>query len=642
MKKIKLFAVITFFSTFVFSLEDESENKFSIHSATTVFRAIGESKTEFEFQNSDSNSIDSMHAVIHLYRDSETQRQSAAFAFNGERTTNNPRLNFGGEWNIPVFLFNHSEENRFIGDSIISNDMSFQAAAVSLGFVAKNTNDNFPFRFSTGPSFEGGLRQSERDTIFGGGGYFSIFGGDTLGSRIWDTPFLFRGSLFGRYIKSEQNNRNLASNSKLVYDRNGIFSTDTLAIFVRNAITLGEVNSQIGYINSFSNREIPNIYSNNLSVVFRATEVGNAFFEPSFELLLSDNRYRYLNNDKFYGSLKKNTVSALTFLNKEFGAWDFETGFRISGTREENAYFSGNGRGAGTAIDTLNEKLNNANVFNPQFYFLSRFSSPSGFAVFGARYVIERNRRIFPFSFEQNGLEISNNSDFDNVSQQIKLQNDFFFTNWYNLFLSAERLRNQIYFLNGEMSAASRTEERYALEIGNTFSRDSAIIFSVSGLATAAPQRYFFSDFDDLSLPSHNRLFGISSDLWLNWNNGWGNNLSFSTTKFDRGVIQNGNYYGIEEKQRETITGISLSRSHIFFILAGGFEVNIRNTQNFDYDENQYFSFGNSYLLSPFTSGSFAIKNNLMLDFFVKRNISKGLSLTKNFWDISVNLSAYF
>jgi len=528
-----------------------------------------------------------------------------------------------------------------VNDNNLGNDVSYKAAAVSLGFVAKNTNEEFPFRFSAGPSFEGGLRKVDSDTIFGAGGYFSIKGGDTLGSRIAESPFLFGSEVFGRYIKSEQNNRNMAAKSILVYDKNGIFASDTFAIFVENTIGLGEVNSQFAYINSISSREIPNKYANNLSVVFRATQLGNAFFEPSFEVSASDNRYRYLNTDKFYGSLKKNTISATTFLNKEFGAWDFETGIRFTGIKEENAYFSSS-TGAGTPLDTLNEKLKNANVFNPMYYFTAEFLSPKEITLLSARFAVERNRRLFPFTYEHGGLMVSNGGDFDNVSQQLKLQSDFFLTHWYNLYLSVERLKYQIYFLNSRMSAASRTEERYALELGNVFSKDSAITFSLRGLAVAAPQKYLFADFGGVPLPSHNRSFGLVSDLVLGYANGWGNTLGFSITKFDRGVIHGEDYYGIEEKKRETISSISLSKSTRIFVLASGFEAKIMKTSHFDYLNNNYKNSGDSYLLSPFVSGNFTFKENFILDLYAKRSIIKGNLPSNNFWDISLNFSAYF
>ena len=630
MGKIKI-VLIFVFSVFVFSQDDES-NRFSIHSKSMIFRAIGESNTEFEFKKTDSTGIDSMVGRIDLYRDSETKKQSIAFGFDGEKTTFGRNINLGGEWNIPVFLYKNTNENNIGGEEI-----SYQAAAVSLGFVAKNTNDNFPFRFSAGPAFEGGLRQVERDTIFGGGGYFSITGGDTLGSRIAESPFLFGGEIFGRYIKSEQKNRNTAAKSNLTYEKNGIFSTDTLAIFINNTIGLGEVNSQFGYINGFPNREIPNKYSNNLSITFRATQIGNAFFEPSLEFTVSDNRYRYLNTDKFYGSLKKNSISALGFVNKEYGNWYYKTGLRISGTKEENSYFS-----SGTSNDTL-EKLKNANVFNPQYYFLAKYVSPKEITHLSAKFVVERNRRMFPFFYKDaSGIIMSNDGDFDNISQQIKLQSDFYLTNWYNLYLSAERLRHQIYFLKSKMSASSRTEERFAFELGNVFSKDSTIILSLTGLAVAAPQKYYFANFDEILLPFHNRLFGLSSDLTLGWTNGWANTLGFSVTKFDRGVIHGENYYGIEEKKRETVSSISLSKSTRIFILASGFETKIMQTHNFDYIKNDYLSRGNSYLLTPFASGNFALKNNFSLDFSAKRNIAKGHRPSNDFWDISLNLLAAF
>lgn len=643
MAKIRIFFIIIILFIFVFSYSDEEKNipesttEFLLNSKSTIFRDISESNTEFEIKKSDSNSIDSMSVKVDLYRDGETKKQSAGFSLEGEKITNKEKINIGGEWNIPVFLYKNSNENNSAAD------IGYKAAAVSLGFVAKNTNKEFPFKFSAGPSFEGGLRQQQRDTIFGAGGYFSIIGGDSLGSRIAQSPFWFGSEIFGRYIKSDQNNRNTAAKSILIYDKNGIFATDSLTITVNNTIDLGEVNSQFAYINTASNREIPNKYANNTVITIRATQIGNAFLEPSFEISAIDNRYRYLNTDNFYGSLKKNTISALAFLNKELGNWDIETGIRFSGTREENSYFSDNStkNNAGTASDTLNEKLKNANVFNPQYYFSARFLSPKEITLLSARFAVERNRRTFPFSYETNGTKISNNGDFDNVSQQIKLQSDFYLTNWYNLYLSAERLKYQIYFLKSQRSAGSRTEERFALELGNIFSRDSSMIFSVRGIAVATPQEYYFSDFDGVSLPSHNRSFGANADLLLNWRNGWANTMGFSVTKFDAGVID-GDYYGIENKNREIISSISLSKSTKFFVAAGGFEAKTTQTQSFDYTLDNYKDFINSYLLSPFIYGSVTPKDNFSLDFSVKRNIITGNLQSNNFWDISLNLSAYF
>jgi hypothetical protein len=444
-------------------------------------------------------------------------------------------------------------------------------------------------------------------------------------------------------MKSQNDYRNTTAKSKLIYEKNGIFSTDSFAVTISDTIGLGEINSQLGYI-GYRSGEIPNRYGNNLSVKIRATEIGDApFFQPSFEFEVNDNRYRYLNTDKFYGSLKKNTASALFFANQELGGWDFQTGIKFLGAREINCYLSNlsNGYNRKTTVDTLNERLKNADVFNPQFYFLSQYVSPKEITHLSAKYVIERNRRIYPFHYGLGDNFVSSNDDFDNVSNQTKIQTDFYFTDWYSLYFSLETIKYQIYFLRSKMSAASRNEQRFALEMGNTFSKDSSIIFSLKGYAVAAPQKYYFANSEGVSLPSHNRTFSFASDLLLCYQNGWENNLGFSIAKFDRGTIYEEKYYGVEEKKYETISSVSLSKSTDIFDLTSGFEAKIMNSYNFDYGENDYLSRGKSYLLAPFVSGNVTAKDKILINLYAKKYVNKGRLSAKNFWDVSLNLLVF-
>ena len=636
MRIIRTIIIIVIFITGVFSRETE----FALESKTSVYRAITDSKSEFEFKKEDTNSIDSLFTKIDYYNDSEAKKRSALFLFDGKKTTNNEKFNIGAELNTPVYIYRYSPNN---------NTNGYDAAAVSLGFKAENANENFPFGFSFGPAFEGGLNYAEQNSynlqnkkLWGAGGYFSIFGGDdSLGSRIAQTSFLFDGNIAGRYINSEKIYRNTASKMKLTYEKNGFFNTDSLILSVSDTIILGEVNSQFGYLNEFRVAEIPSKYGNNFSILLRATQIGELFFEPSIEISASNNRYRYLNADKFYGSFKKNTLSALFSVNKEFGNWDFETGIKFLGSKEENCYFSdGNGGANGNNIDVLNEKLKNADVFNPQYYFLSEFVSHKEIIRLSSKYAIERHKRVYPFHYGSNDNLIRANDDFDNVSNQIKIQCDLYLTKMYNLYISTEMLKYQIYFLKPQMSGASRSERRYALELGNIFSiNDSAAIFSLKGTATAAPQKYYFADNENTPLPYHNRNFSFNSDLSLQYYNGWSNYFYFSLGRFDRGIIYDEKYYGIEDKRYETISSISLSKSVLSFVLSSGIETKRMKSYNFNYSQNDYESRGISYLLSPFISGNAAIKENFLLDFYVKRCINKGISSSKNFWDLSISLT---
>jgi hypothetical protein len=601
-----------------------------------VFRAISESRNEFHLIRSDSSSSDSIGVKADLYRDSEARKQSAMFLVDGDKTTNNSKVGIGGEWNLPVYLYNNTTQN---------GDIGYKAAAISLGFVAKSNNLNFPFRFSLGPAFEGGLNNNlhSRDTAFGAGGYFSLSGGDTLGSRIADSPFLFDGEIFGKYIKSQNDHNNTTAKSKLVFERNGIFQSDSFFISLSDTIGYGKINSQFGYINGFRGEEVPSRYSNNLSLVIRATEIGEAFFEPSFEIRLTDNRYRYISSEKFYGSLKKNTASILGFVNKNLGYWEFETGMIISGTREENCYLSDPRRvGGGSQIDTLNEKLKNAEIFNPQYYFLAEYLSPNERVGLSAQYSVERNRRIYPFSYEQNGVSFSSNDDFDNLANLISLQTEFYLTDWYNLFFSSEFLAYQINYLKSRMSAASRKEERIAFGIGNVFSKDTSVILTLRGNAVAVPQRYHFAKTEGVMLPTHNRTFSFASDLALSYGGGWSNLIEFFAARFDKGIIYDEIYYGVEEKKYETISSVSLAKSARVFVVASGLEVRTTQSYRFDHFENDYVNRGLSYLFSPFLSGNFAFDNNVLLHFYVKNNINRGQSSSRDFWDVSLNLSAFF
>ncbi|MDR0303538.1 MAG: hypothetical protein LBH98_02045 [Chitinispirillales bacterium] len=629
---MKIIVIITIVVTSIFS----HENEFNFESNISVYRAITDSKSEFEFNNKDSNSIDSLNAKIDYYNDSETKKQSSLFSFNGKKTTNNEKFNIGGEWNIPVFVYRYSLDG---------NDNGYDATAVSIGFTAESASKNFPFGFSLGPAFEGGLNRNtahnaidlQNEKIWGGGGYFSIFGGDSLGGQIAQTPLLFDGNIMGRYINSDKNHRNAVSKAKLTYEKNGFFKTDSLILSISDTIVLGEINSRFGYLNGFRTVEIPDKYGNNLNVLLRATKIGEAFFEPSFEISVNNNRYRYLNTDKFYGSLKKSAVSVLGFVDKDFGNWNFETGLRISGAKEENCYLS-NINSKSTGIDTLNEKLKDANVFNPMYYLSSQYISPKEIVHLLAEYTIERHKRVYPFSYNSNGILMKANDDFDNVSNQTKIQCDLHLTQIYDLYFSAEMLKYQIYFLKPQMSAASRSERRYAFELGNMFTIDTSVIFSLKGNISAAPQKYRFAGDGNTPLPYHNRNFSFNSDLSLQYSNGWSNYLYFSLGRFDRGIIYNEEYYGVEDKKYEIISNISLSKSTSFLMMSSGIEVKRMKSYNFIYSQNDYESRGVSYLLSPFISGNAVIKKDFFLDFYIKRNINKGILSSKDFWDLSVSL----
>jgi len=605
---------------------------FALESKSSVYREITDSKTEFDFKKTDTNSIDTMSAKINFYNDSETKRQSSQFSFAGEKTTNNEKFNIGGQWNIPVYLYKYSPQQSSVG---------YEAATMELGFAGRGANKDFPFGFSAGPAFEGGFNRLSQDlatdTILGFGGYFSVFGGDTCGSRILQSPFLFDGSIFAKFIKSRNDYRNTNSRARLTYEKNGLFKTDSLIISLSDTVVLGEVNSQFGYLNGLRGSEIPNKYGNNLSFLFRATQIGEAFFEPSVEISASDNRYRYINSDKFYGSLKKNTVSLLGFVEKEIENWSFETGLKLLGAKEENCYLSGEKSPQFSKTDTLNEKLKDADVFNPQYYFVSKFLPPKENMEFSVKYSIERHKRSYPFFYEANGVKFESYDDFDNASNQIKFQSDFYFTDWYDFYFSAELLKLKNYYLKPQSSAASKIERRFALEFGNVFSKDSAIIFFIKGKAAAAPQEYYFADLENVSLPSHNRTFSLGSDLLLQYKNGWSNSFSLTHGKYDRGVIiYSENYYGIEAVKYETTSSVSVSKNVRSFVFSGGIEAVRTNFYKFDEQSDAYHNDGASYQINPFVLCNAEINDSFFMDFHVKRNINKGASSAKDFWDLSL------
>jgi hypothetical protein len=608
------------------------ETNFVLESKSSVYREITDSKTQFDFKKTDSNSIDTMSAKINFYNDSETKRNMSQFSFDGEKTTNNDKFNIGGEWNIPIYLYKYSPQQSNVG---------YEAAGLELGFAGRSANKNFPFGFSVGPAFEGGFNHLSQDfitdTILGFGGYFSVFGGDTSGSRILQTPFLFDGYVFAKFIKSQNDYRNTNSRARLIYEKNGLFNTDSLIISLCDTIILGEVNSQLGYLNGLRGSEIPNKYGNNLSFSLRATQIGDAFFEPSVEILASNNRYRYINSDKFYGSLKKNTISVFGFVEKEIGNWNFETGLKLLGAKEENCYLSSEKSAQFSKTDTLNEKLKDADVFNPQYYFAAKILPTKKNMEFSLKYSIERYKRSYPFFYKLDGVKFESYDDFDNVSNQIKFQSDFYFVDWHNFYFSAELLKFQNYYLKQQMSAASKTERRFALEAGSVFSKDSSIIFFVKGKAAATPQEYYFAEKENVPLPSHNRMFSLGSDLLLQYKNGWSNSLSLTHGKYDRGVIYNERYYGIETIKYETVSSVSFSKSSKFFVFSGGIESVRMNFYRFDEILNDYRSDGVSYRINPFVSCNAEIKEDFQLDFYAKRNINKGaLSSTKNYWDLSL------
>ena len=632
-----IFVIFLFFGLTFAENETSSAREFT--SKSTIFRTISESQTEFQIQRADSGSIDSISVSIDLYRDSEAQRRSAVFLLEGDKTTNNnERFNIGMEWNAPAFFFRNTTR---------SGEIGYEAAAVSLGFVVKNSRDNFPFRFSTGPAFEGGLNRNlqGQDTIFGGGGYFRLSAGEQdffSVSRIGDSPFLFGGQVFGRYINSQQNHHNTNARSTFVYERNGVFGADSFSITVSDTVGYSKISSLFNSVGGFRGNEIPSRYANNLDITIHAGHIGDGFIRPSFEVFLNDNRHRYISSQFFYGSLKRNTVSVLGFLNESLGGWDLETGMQISGTREENSYFSG-GRSIGTTLDTLNEKLKDADIFNPRVYFSADFLSPKEYFGLTLRHSVERNRRIYPFSFVQyNGDTISSFDDFDNISNLFFVQNAFYFTDWYNLYLSAEMLRYRVNFLKSERSVANRTEERFALGVENVFSKDSVFVLGIRGNAVAAPQVYYFPRPKGALPSSHNRLFSVSSDLTLLYSNGWSNIFEIMTSRFDRGVIYDEVIYGLEAKRYETISSAALARTTRLLHTAGGIEARRMNEYGFDHDEGDYFSRGQWFLFSPFVSTSFFSDNKFSLNFYAKRNINKGQTNSTDFWDISLNIFAFF
>ncbi|MCL2845922.1 MAG: hypothetical protein FWE23_10845 [Chitinivibrionia bacterium] len=635
MKKLFILSVI-----FLFLGTGFTENSdVSLISNSTIFRTISESQTEFFVSRTDSNSIDSISLSIDLYRDTEAQRHSAVFLLEGDKTTNNERFNIGLEWNAPVSFFRNTTRLGEIG---------YEAAAISLGFVAKNTNEEFPFLFSAGPVFEGGVNRNlqGRDTIFGGGGYFRLLAGESefySASRIGSSPFLFGGQVFGRYIGAQDNHYNTNAHSTFIYQRNGIFGADTFSITVNDTIGYGKISSQFNTVGGFRGNEIPSRYSNNLSITIHAGQLGDGFIRPSFEVFLNDNRHRYVSSEFFYGSLRRNTISVLGFLNESFGGWNLETGLQIAGTREENSYFSSTrGSSAGTLLDTLNEKLKNADIFHPRVYFSAEYLSPNENFGLTMRYSTERNRRIYPFSFVYEGETFSSVDDIDNISNIGFVQTAFYFTDWYNLYLSAEMLRYRVNFLKSEMSNANRTEERFALGIENVFSRDTTLIFGLRGNAVAAPQRFYFMQSDNSSLPSHNRSFSVSSDLTLAYSNGWSNIFEFMTSRFDRGVIYNEVMYGLEEKRYETVSSATLARTLSFLHAASGIEARIMNAYRFDHDEGDYLSRGRWFLFSPFASLSFFSDDKFSLNLYAKRNINRGQTNSTDFWDLSLNVFAFF
>lgn len=639
MYEIRFGRTLVTFAIFLFFTQGFGEDRsFSLSSASSVFRSISGSNTQFQINRSDDGRISEIKLNIDLYRDSEAQRSFSVFLSEGAKTTNNERFNIGAEWSAPVFFSANTTRNGEIG---------YEAAALSLGFRAKNTNEDFPFLFAAGPAFEGGFNRNagQRDTIFGAGAYVRLSAGkteDSSASRILNSPFLFGGQLFGRYLQAQNNHHNTNAQATFIYEINGFLNADSFSVTVSETLGYGKISPQFNSVGNFRGNEIPSMFSNNFGITLRAIEIGEAFLRPSFEIFLNDNRNRYISSQFFYGSLRKNTVSVLGFLNREFGGWDFETGLRISATREENSYFSSSRRPSqGTLLDTLNEKLKDADVFNPRLYFSSEFLSPNERFGLNMQYWVERNRRIYPFSFEREGEFFYSIDDFDNISNLSFVQTAFYFSDWYNLFLSAELLRLRINFLNSAMSIANRTEDRFALSVENVFSRDSSMVLGLRANAVAAPQRYFFAQRQG-EYSQHNRSFSLSSDLTLFYENGWSNVFEFMTSRFDRGVIHNERYYGIEGKNFETISSATLVKNARFFAASGGIEAKIMNAYNFNHEENGYLSGGRRVSFSPFVSTNFFSKNKFSLNFDAKRNINRGQNDPMDFWELTLNIFAFF
>ena len=552
----------------------------------------------------------------------------------------------GVEW-LPLIYLNQKLD--------MEPQVGYGVGSLGGGVVFDGFIKTIPWRLSGGVIADGWNR-SVSDNLIGThinvsevdhGGYFKFAFAD-LAEPLWAGADLVGVlGVTGRYMKSKLNSNYTSSNGVLYYENIDALLADTVSLFIADTLAYGRVGNIYGYSGSGATIEnTPMRLDNSGDVALRISRIGDKFIEPTVDFGFMQESYRYpkMEDSTSFSINKYGFKLGLTYNDTVVSFLSIGGGITVFVGKENNLYDRDLSLDAAEDnLNFLNQKLNDADIFTPSFFQEYNLIFSSNFNI-GYRFFVERNRKLYPFSYTGvDRLEVVNGSDYDNQYLSHGVFSLWQFTKNWQLKFTGEFSNALIYYQNKILSINSRSNKKYFLELGVEASDDINFEYSVSVGALAQPQKYLFDELSWSPVASSDRKFFFRASGYQALSSNLALRGSADIQYFDKGYNYSDGYYGVSEKKPEVALLGEVQYSPFNFLnLNIGGESRTIFYYRWDWDSGSYIRGSNSYLVTPYIS--FNIKNESLLsvDAVVRRYIDKGLGAADDYWDIALTIMRGF
>lgn len=377
---------------------------------------------------------------------------------------------FGVEW-IPVGILSRQKNSN---DGFEVSNKSSGIGSMRAGPVFTINYYNLPCRFSGGGAIdvwqenlpyhftEIARAGYEKDPGF----YGSVKIGDNTKRLIESIPLYIEGSVFGKYMSSQQN-------SKItVGEVNGLFAqyvnfADSFFVFCSDTLSKGRTISYIGEAtNPVQLTSTPNRTVNSLKAAVGIRDIGKLLLRPSFIYGFDQASVSYLPTVTILGDEQsyKHTLSGL--VQSYASLIDYAGGISFQFDNEDHLYKSkipDRPLKTDTNVDTVVENAKDYTGFFVDMYHALNKTFNNGMG-FGYVFDINKDHREYPHYFLYPGGKPSVREDRDKVNMQHNVEVTFFSSSNFTVSTLFNFIKDMSVFLRKEKSALNQYERIYRLE----------------------------------------------------------------------------------------------------------------------------------------------------------------------------------
>lgn len=434
----------------------------------------------------------------------------------------------GLEW-VPTAAFNRRPNTfkKINNDSIEVHNGS-GIGSMRLGPVISIDYLNMPIYLSGGGAadlwhpelpFEPGyhdVKESKGDPGF----YGSLRMGDNRKPLIEGIPFFAEGSMFGRYMNSD-NNAKITNGEINALFFNDVTFADTFFLYFADTLSKGRtafLSEQAGGAARYSST--PSRTNNSLQATCGLKNIGGFFLEPSFAYTLTLSSVSYPTFEEIVGDerLLTHTISLMAH-NDNAKFMNYRGG--ISFALEDEDWLYKDELSTKATEDNKDSLVKNLQDY--ERYNLSMFHTVERqFAnTFGLNYsfIMRGDKKIYPnfYTTSYDTVPIRYVYDKDNVDLNHLINVTLFSLPRIRVATLFDYFKNKIVYLRKEKSALNKTERTYRIEVTCNINPDSGTGLDGTFGAFAKTEEYHFPEYQDDDYPMSRRLYSrIKGRLGIN------------------------------------------------------------------------------------------------------------------------------